>query len=293
MDIVVLGGTGFIGTHLCRHLTADGHTVTAVSRSARPDTVPAGVQAVAGDMTDTDTAAEVIAGHDAVVNLIALSPLFDPPRGRSHRGVHLGATQAAVQAATAHDVSLFLQLSALGADPTGPTAYHRAKGHAETVVRESELDWRVFRPSVVFGDGGEFLPFLRRVTPGPIKPLPGGGTVQFQPLWVGDLTAMLGAALTDATHRHATYDLGGPDALSMAELTRLVHGGRGTIVSVPQAVTTAGLTVADAVPFVPVGRDQAVALQQDNVPADNDIDAFGLTPADLRTVDSYLSRSDQ
>ena len=291
METVVLGGTGFIGTHLCRRLLDHGHTVTAVSRTATSETVPDGVRAVAGDMTDPDAAADAIAGHDAVVNLIALSPLVEPPRGLSHTAVHLGATRAAVEAASAHDPSMrFVQMSALGADPDGPTAYHRAKGQADVVVKESSLDWRILRPSVVFGDGGEFLPFLRRVTPGPLKPLPGGGTVRFQPLWVGDLTTMLVSTLVEADHRHATYDLGGPAPLSLAELTRLVHGGRGTIVPIPNALTTAGLSIADAIPLFPVGRDQAVALQMDNVPGVNEIDAFGLTAAELRTVESYLAQ---
>lgn len=291
MDVVVLGGTGFIGTHLCRRLAERGHTVTAVSRTATDAAVPEDVSPHDGDMTDPEAAANAIAGQDAVVNLVALSPLYEPPGDLSHDRVHLGATRTAVEAAVADASKVFLQMSALGADPEGPTAYHRAKGRAEAAVRESSLDWRILRPSVVFGDGGEFLPFLRRVTPGPLKPLPGGGTVQFQPLWVGDLTEIIVDALTVDTHRRATYDLGGPEALSLAELTRLVHGGAGTIVPVPQAVTTAGLTVADAIPFVPLGRDQAVALQRDNVPPTNDIDAFGLTTADLLSVDAYLQGS--
>lgn len=291
MDIAVLGGTGFIGTRLCQTLTDRGHSVTAVSRNASPAAVPDGVETVAGDMTDPDAAKSAIAGHDAVVNLIALSPLFAPPGELSHTRVHLGATQAAVEAATAVDPELpFLQMSALGADPTGDTAYLRAKGQAETVVKASELDWRIIRPSVIFGDGGEFLPFLRRLTPGPLKPLPGGGAVSFQPLWVGDLVGILADAVSEPTHSQCVYELGGPEVLSLAALTRLVHDGTGRIVPIPQAVATAGLTVADVIPFLPMGRDQAVALQQDNVPETNDITAFDLTPKELLTVSAYLDR---
>jgi NADH dehydrogenase len=108
-----------------------------------------------------------------------------------HYEIHLTGTEHAVQAAEAHGVDQYIQLSALGADPDGDTAYIRSKGQAETVVKESELQWTIFRPSVVFGEGGEFVSFTKLLAPPYFTPLPGGGKTRFQPIWVGDLSPMI------------------------------------------------------------------------------------------------------
>jgi Nucleoside-diphosphate-sugar epimerases len=187
MDVLAVGGTGFVGTHLCRELVDRGHDVTALSRS--PDDAPAGVETATGDVTAYDSVEGAFEGRDAVVNLVALSPLFKPDGGdEMHDHVHRRGTEHCVRAAETHDVERLVQLSALGADPAGATAYIRAKGRAEEIVRGSDLDWTIFRPSVVFGEGGEFVSFTKRLkgmfAPGvPVYPLPGGGETRFQPIW--------------------------------------------------------------------------------------------------------------
>ncbi len=290
MDVLVAGGTGFVGTALCAELDRRGHTVTALSRSPEGADLPDAVETVAADATDHEAVLSHVEGQDAVVNLVALSPLFTPPDGLTHHGVHVGATEATVEAAEAADVDRYLQLSAIGADPDGDTEYSRAKGLAEQVVRESTLDWTIVRPSIVFGDGGEFIPFLKRVTPGPVKALPGGGTTRFQPIWVEDLVAILGDALADQ-HVGNTYELGGPEVYTLADITRLAYAAEGrsvTIAAVPMGLTRLGLTLADPVPGIPMGTDQAAALGDDNVADDNDIVAFDRTAKDLRTLEEYL-----
>lgn len=290
MDVLVAGGTGFVGTALCAELDRRGHTVTALSRSPEGADLPDAVETVAADATDHEAVLSHVEGQDAVVNLVALSPLFAPPDGLTHHGVHVGATEATVEAAEAADVDRYLQLSAIGADPDGDTEYSRAKGLAEQVVRESTLDWTIVRPSIVFGDGGEFIPFLKRVTPGPVKALPGGGTTRFQPIWVEDLVAILGDALADQ-HVGNTYELGGPEVYTLADITRLAYAAEGrsvTIAAVPMGLTRLGLTLADPVPGIPMGTDQAAALGDDNVADDNDIVAFDRTAKDLRTLEEYL-----
>lgn len=291
MDVLVAGGTGFVGTALCAELDRRGHAVTALSRSPETVELPSGVETVAADATDYEAVLPHVEGRDAVVNLIALSPLFTPPDGLTHHGVHVGATEATVEAAETAGVDRYLQLSAIGADPDGDTEYSRAKGLAEQIVRESALDWTIVRPSIVFGEGGEFIPFLKRVTPGPIKALPGGGTTQFQPIWVGDLAAILVDALTADHHVGSIYELGGPAVYTLADITRLAYAAEGrsvTIAAVPMGLTRLGLTLADPVPGIPMGTDQAAALGEDNIADDNDIAAFDRTAEDLRTLEDYL-----
>ena len=291
MNVLVVGGSGFIGTTLVPELLDRDHEVAVLSRNPDTAALPEAVERVSGDVTAYDSIESAFEGRDAVVNLVALSPLFEPPGDLTHESIHLGGTENAVAAAESHDVDRFLQLSALGADPDGETAYIRAKGAAETAVRESTLDWVLFRPSVVFGDGGEFVSFTKRLTPGPVlKALPGGGKTKFQPIWVGDLVLMLADALERDEHIGETYEIGGPEVLTLADVTRLAYSAEGKaakIAPVPMPLAKLGLTIAGPLPFVPMGPDQARSLQFDNTTADNDAAVF-TEPSDLKTLEAYL-----
>lgn len=291
MRILVAGGTGFIGTNLCAELAERGHEVTALSRSPDDSDLPDGVGSALGDVSAYDSIVETVANQDAVVNLVSLSPLYQPPEGKTHEDVHVGGTENLVRAAEAGGVDRFLQMSALGADPNGDTAYIRAKGEAEGVVRDSSLAWTIVRPSVVFGDGGEFLDFTKAVTTPYVTGLPGGGKTRFQPIWVGDLVPMLADALEDDTHVGETYELAGPEVLTLADVTKMAYAAEGkdvTIVSVPMRLSKLGLAAIGPVPFVPFGPDQARSLEADNTTTDNDITAFGYDPSDLTTFGASL-----
>jgi len=292
MDIIVAGGSGFIGCALCAELLERNHEVTALSRTPDEDSLPADVGTAIGDVRAYDSIADAFEGRDAAVNLVALSPLFEPSGGNEmHDRVHRQGTEHCVEAAEAAGVDRFLQVSALGADPDGATHYIRAKGRAETAVRDSELDWTVLRPSVVFGDGGQFVGFMRTLTPPVLAPLPGGGETRFQPLHVGDLVGMLADAIAEDTHIGQTYELGGPETLTLADVVRLVRkseGGSVRVVPVPMALAGLGTTVGGLLPGVPFGPDQYRSLQLDNTTDDNDIDAFGLEPGDLTGLSGYL-----
>ncbi len=290
MKVLVAGGTGFIGSALCPALADRGHEVTALSR--HPDeTGPGGVATAMGDVSAYESIVDTVTAHDAVINLVSLSPLSDPRGDLSHEQVHLRGTENLVRAAEAGNTDRFVQMSALGADPDGPTAYIRAKGRGEQVVRESALEWTIVRPSVVFGDGGEFIPFTKQVTTPYLTGLPGGGKTRFQPIWVGDLVPILADILEEETHVGETYDLGGPEVLTLADVTRLIYEVEGrsvTILPVPMVTAKLGLTVADPLPFVPFGVDQARSLEFDNTVDSNDVTAFGYDEQALRRLRSYL-----
>lgn len=306
MDILVVGGTGFIGEHLCRELHDRGHDVTALSRSPEGGTLPDGVETAMGDVTAYESIESVFEDRDVVVNLVALSPLFRPRGGNEmHYAIHRGGTENVVEAAETHGVRRIVQMSALGADPDGETAYIRSKGQAEAIVRESDLEWVIFRPSVVFGDGGEFIPYTKQLAPPYVTPLPGGGKTRFQPIWVGDLVSMMAEAAESSgpedPHEGQVYEIGGPEVLTLAEIAKLAHAADGRpvgVVSIPMGLAGIGLksldlvpgSVLDAVPGVPrMGSDQYRSLRFDNTVESNDIDAFGLQESDLRTVSAYLA----
>ncbi|MEF8975876.1 MAG: complex I NDUFA9 subunit family protein [Halapricum sp.] len=298
MNVLVTGGDGFVGRHLCTELIERDHDVTSLSRNPDPSVLPEDVETATGDVTDGEGITHAFEGIDAVVNLVALSPLFTPSGGdEMHERIHLGGTENVVAAAEAHDVDRIVQMSALGADPHGPTHYIRAKGKAEEVVRESDLQSVIVRPSVIFGDGGEFVSFTKRLkklfAPGvPVYPLPGGGKkTRFQPIWVGDLAPMLASTVEDDDRAGETYELGGPEILTLREVTEAVYESEGRsikIVSLPMGLAGVGLKTLSVVPGFPMGGDQYRSLQFDNTTDDNDVGAFDVDPDELTSLREYL-----
>jgi Predicted nucleoside-diphosphate-sugar epimerases len=297
MQVLVAGGNGFIGTTLVPALIDGGHDVTVLARNPDSDDLPDAADTASGDVTAYDSIESAVDGHDAVINLVALSPLFKPKGGdEMHDEVHRHGTENLVRAAEAGGVERFVQMSALGADPNGATAYIRAKGQAEGHVTDSDLDWVIVRPSVVFGEGGEFVSFTKKLkgmfAPGlPIYPLPGGGQTRFQPIHVDDLVEMLVETVVDDDHVGERYELGGPDTLTLRQITNMVYDAAGksvSIVSVPMPLAGIGLTLGGKLPGFPMGADQYRSLQFDNTTDDNDIGAFGVSDGDLTGLDAYL-----
>lgn len=292
MHVLLVGGTGFIGEALARTLHDRDHEVSVLARSPDDTDLPHEVRRVRGDVTAYDSIESAFENVDAVVNLVSLSPLFRPRGGNQrHFDVHLGGTENVVRAASKHDVSKFIQVSALGANADGDTAYIRSKGQAETVVRESDLSWVILRPSVVFGDGDEFVGFTKKLAPPYVTPLPGGGSTRFQPIWVGDFARIIAATLEEDDHVGEIYEIGGPDVLTLAEVAELAHAAAGrpvNVVSIPMWLAKLGLSLLELVPRAPMGTDQYRSLQFDNTTTENDVAVFGLEPDELTSLAEYF-----
>ncbi|QSW97851.1 complex I NDUFA9 subunit family protein [Haloterrigena alkaliphila] len=291
MNVLVAGGTGFIGTNLCTELHERGHDVTALARDPSGAALPEGVERAAGDVSSYDSIADTVAGHDAVVNLVSLSPLYQPRDEGAHETVHLGGTENLVRAAEDGDADRFVQMSALGADPDADTEFLRTKGAAEAIVTDSHLAWTIVRPSVVFGDGAEFLEFTKQLTTPYVTGLPGGGKTRFQPVWVGDLVPMLADALEDHTHVGETYEIAGPQIVTLADATEMAYAADGhsvKILSIPMSLAKLGLSAVEPLPFVPFGADQARSLEMNNTVVTNDVTAFDVSEDELTTLGAYL-----
>lgn len=292
MDILVTGGTGFIGSHLCRELDERGHEVTAMARNASDASLGDTIDTIEGDVTQFETLPPAIDGRDAVVHLVSLSPLFSPKGGpERHEIVTVGGTRNVVRAMAEANVDRLLYQSGMDADPNGPTAFIRSKGRAEEIVRASDLAWSITRPSAVFGAGGEFIPFIRTLTTPYLTALPGGGHTRFQPIWVEDLVKIMATVVESETHVEQIYDLGGPDVATLADITRLVHAvdRRSVyILPVPMIVARIALTAAGVIPFVPFGPDQYRSLTFDNTTSENAVDTVIGPTADLMSLREYL-----
>lgn len=292
MHVLVTGGTGFVGRNLCAELVERGHEVTALSRRPAEKDLPDGLETVVGDVEDYDSLVGPVAAADAVVNLVALSPLYKPKGGNErHYEVHLDGTKNLIRAVQEAGVDRYVQLSFLGADPDAEPTALRVKGLADQAVMASDLDWTIVRPSVIFGEGGEFVEFTKRLTTPYLTGLPGGGRSRFQPIWIDDFVEIMADVLESDDHVGKIYEIGGPEVFSLADVTELAYAAEGkpvTVLSIPMPLARLGLRLADPLPFVPFGIDQYHSLRIDNVTDSNDIEAFGRTASDLRTLRDYL-----
>lgn len=223
MKVFLTGGTGFVGSEVLRQLMAAGHDVRALVRpgSEQKLAVRDGVETWPGDATEPATLAGALAGCDAVIHLVGIIREF-PGRGITFERLHVGGTGNVLAAAREQGVRRWLHMSANGTGPAGTTAYHRSKWAAEQRVRDSGLDWTVFRPSLIFGKGGEFVTMLgdliRKL---PLVPVLGDGQYRLQPVAVAQVAESFVRALTMPETVGQTYHLGGGASYSYDEILDL------------------------------------------------------------------------
>src|ERR1700710_2741272 len=211
--IALIGGSGFIGSHLVNALVELGKNVRIATRrrenAAHLTLLP--VDVIETNVYDPVQLAAFVSQADAVINLVGvLQGKRGVPYGPQFAKAHVELPNKIVAACQSKGVRRLLHMSALGADSNGPSMYLRSKGDGEKAVRESSLATTIFRPSVVFGPEDQFLntfAFLERITP--VIPL-AGSQAQFQPVHVGDLAKAFVTALDLEAASARAYELGGP-----------------------------------------------------------------------------------
>ncbi|HWL47329.1 MAG TPA: complex I NDUFA9 subunit family protein [Sphingomonadaceae bacterium] len=287
--VTVFGGGGFLGRYVVQELLQARARVRVAERDPRDAwfVKPLGglgqTQFVAADITRPETVARAVAGADAVVNLVGIL------KGDFARVHQAGAAHVAKAAAEAGAGAL-VQISAIGADRGSASAYGRSKALGEAAAREGFAGVTVIRPSLLFGPEDRFvnrLAELARLLPvvPVIRP-----ALRVQPAYVVDVArAIAGATLAPAAHAGRTYDLGGPQTLTMRELQAWVIAATGrdrATVAVPDALAAALARFTGWIPGAPLTWDQWLMLQSDNV-ADagaSGFAAFGVAPAPLAAV---------
>lgn len=270
--ILVLGGSGFIGRHVVAALVRAGHAVTVPTRRwAHAKHLLTWPQVTVRELRVSDPAAlqEVVRGHDVVIHLIAVLHGNEARFEQMHVQLPLAVAQACVQAGVAH----LIHMSALGADPQGPSMYQRSKGRGEQALQAlastSGLRLTVLRPSVVFGQDDRFINlFARMQRVVPLVPLAGAGA-KFQPVWVQDVAQAVQQTIEQPKAQGHTYELGGPEVLTLADLVR--HAGRWAgcprpVLPLPHAVAWAQALLMECAPGEPLmSRDNLASMQRDNV----------------------------
>ncbi len=291
--VLILGGSGFIGRHLASQLAAAGRRVIVPTRrreNAKHLILLPTVDVIEADIHDVATLGSLVRRAGTVVNLVGI---LNETRSGDFARVHVELARKVVDACRAEDVGRLLHMSALGADPHGPSRYLTTKGEAEEIVATSGLAWTIFRPSVVFGREDRFLNLFARLERWlPVIAL-ACAHARFQPVFVGDVArACIKSLPDDATHGQR-YPLCGPKIYALRELVAYVGeltGHRRPIISLGPTLSMLQAHAMEWLPGPLMSRDNILSMRNDSV-CDCEFPArFAFAPVALEAVaPEYLS----
>jgi NADH dehydrogenase len=287
--VTLFGGGGFLGRYVAQALFDAGARVRIVQRDPRsayfltPLAAVGQLQFVAGDITDAARVRAAVQGSDAVVNLVGIL------KG-DFASIHVGGARNVAEAAAAAGAGALVQVSAIGADPEAPSAYARSKGAGEAAVREAFPGATIVRPSLLFGREDNFVNrFAGLARLSAFLPVIRGG-MRMQPVYAADVArAVAAAALGPDAHAGRTYELGGPQVLTMRELMAWVCRTTGrdrTLVDIPDFAAELLARTTGWLPGAPITHDQYLMLCRDSVvsPGAAGLEAFGIGKTPLAAV---------
>lgn len=288
---LILGGTGFVGRALARRLASQGiDRRLFVPTRARAHGLPLAtlpqVDVEQADIHDDAVMARLVAGADAVVNLVAI--LHGGEAQFEH--AHVTLPQRLAAACRAAGVRRVIHVSALGASLQAPSRYLRSKARGESALLAAGLDLTLFRPSVIYGAEDRLLNLFallqRRV---PFVPL-AGANARFQPVWVNDVAQALARALHDPATIGRSYECTGPEVMTLQDIVRTagrLSGCERPIVPLPHSVATLQAWVMEHLPGEPLmSRDNLASMQVPNIatPGAAGLADLGISPARLEDV---------
>jgi len=271
LKVFLTGATGFVGHEIVRQLLKEGHALRCLVRPGSEKKLPhrEKIEIHHGDATQPETLAGGLAGCDAVVHLVGIIREF-PQKGITFRRLHVEATANVVEAAKRAGVTRYIQMSANGVREKAATDYHRTKYSAEEIVKGSGLDWTIFRPSVVFGRGGEFLGTLADlVRRFPVVPVIGNGAYRMEPVSVKDVAEAFVASLGRKETIGRTYPCCGPKSYSYDELLDTIGDCLGkkkvTKIHHPLSFVKPMVKLMESSPSFPITSCQLEMLLEGNV----------------------------
>jgi uncharacterized protein YbjT (DUF2867 family) len=290
--VVLIGGNGFVGRHLAQDLLQRGARLRVAARNPhkamalKPLANLGQLQFMPCNANSADSIRAAVDGAHAVVWLVGTF-------GKGQKQLHAEGARIAAEAAKAGGAEAFVYLSSLSADPASDGTYASTKALGEQLVTEAFPQATILRPSVIFGADDQFVQmFAGLVSMMPALPV-FGPEAKLQPVWVNDVAAAAANALEDpASHGGKTYELAGPDVLTMMDLHRAIAAAQGRqrlLVPVPDA----GSALFAALPGTPMSSDQWAMLKAGNVASGTlpGIGKLGVTPRPLSLfLDKWMVR---
>lgn len=277
---VVLGGTGFIGSHLLATLVSTGCQVKVLSRNreqGRAINVLPNVRTFSADVHDRAVLEKHFISHDAIINLVGI---LNETGGATFTRAHVDFTATVIAACRQAGVRRLHQMSALNAGNRA-SKYLKTRGEAEALVRNSGLDWTIYRPSVVFGEGdGLVSRFLTLLKLSPVLPL-ARPHAKFAPAWVGDIAEAIKRCLADRASIGKIHELYGRDTLELIRIVRMIRdaaGLRRAVLPLPDALGRLQAMAAELIPGKPFSLDNFHSLGVDSVGTQDGFAELGITP---------------
>lgn len=291
--ILLTGGTGFVGGNLRQALASRPLRLLVRDRAPHESFVSDQIEIIEGDVTKPDTLRGVMDGCSAVIHLVAI--IAEEGLLTFDRVIRQGTANVVDEAARA-GVPRFLHMSAMGTLHDPHYAYYEAKWQAEQAVMASRMLWTIFRPSVIFGPGDEFINTLARLVKlAPVIPVVGTGQSKFQPVAVGDVTRAFVRALDDSATEGQVYELGGGKTYTyeaMLDVIAAKLGKQKRKVHVPVSLMMPIVKLAKPLPKAvrpPVTEEQLKMLALDNASAASaTTDLIGRPPVALEDGIDYI-----
>ena len=291
--VLIFGGTGFVGSQVCEKLVQQSCRVTVATRrraSAQHLQMLPLVDVAQVDLQDSAALAALVAGHDAVVNLIAILHGSEA----AFQKVHVQWPLTLARACKAAGVRRLVHVSALGSSLDSASMYQRSKARGEAALLGAGLDVTVLRPSVIFGADDKFLnTFAKLQQVFPVIPL-AGSQARFQPVWVGDVADALVHCLQNTDTIGQVYEACGPDVFTLKQLVQLagryagVADGQGRpVIGLPDMVARVQAFVMELAPGDPIlSRDNLDAMKTDNIASGKlpGLEALGITVSSVAAI---------
>ena len=269
--VFVTGGTGFVGKSVVRALLAQGFLVRLLVRPGSEHDLKGfeSIDRVPGDVMKPDGLAPSVEGCSALIHLVGIIE-EQRRRGVTFEQLHVQATRNMVVLARAAGTKRYVQMSALGTRPGARSRYHQTKWRAEEIVRGSGLDWTIFRPSIIFGPGDEFVSVLadmiRRL---PVVPVLGDGKYRLQPVAVEHVAEGFARAISERASAGKIYEVGGPQPYAFVDILDQIgaafKGRRVRKLHVPLTPVKLATRALHWLPFYPLTPDQIAMLEEESV----------------------------
>ncbi len=277
MKIFITGGTGFVGREIIRQLHEEGRTIRLLVRN--PDSEPVQeitsryrVELHVGNVLDAASLERAMEGMHAVIHLVGI---ISEIGANTFENIHDIGTQNILAATREAGIERFVHMSALGVRPASASRYHQSKWAAEEAVRQSDLDYTIFRPSLIYGPDDQFVNLFARISRfSPIIPILADDRSHFQPVAVETVATAFVRSVAEPKSISETYDLCGPESLSLSQIVDEICAALGRKrlkLRLPLAIARCQAAFLEFVfprlfrKPAPLNRDQLIMLHEDNL----------------------------